>query len=56
MVCLVKNLPGNAGDVGLIPGQGTNIPKAAEQRSQYATNTEPAPQLESLCASVKDLA
>ena len=36
VVCLVKNLPGNAGDVGLIPGQGTKIPQAAEQLSQHA--------------------
>ena len=27
----VKNLPSNAGDVGLIPGQGTKIPHAAGQ-------------------------
>ena len=25
---VVKNLPANAGDVGLIPGQGTKIPHA----------------------------
>ena len=30
---VVKNLPGNAGDTGLIPGQETKIPHAAEQLS-----------------------
>ena len=28
---MVKNLPCNAGDMGLIPGQGTKIPLAMEQ-------------------------
>ena len=37
---MVKNLPCNAGDLGLIPVQGTKNPHAAEQLS--------------LCASVKD--
>ena len=32
---VVKNLPCNAGDVGLIPGQGTEIPYATEQLSLY---------------------
>ena len=27
---VVKKLPGNAGEVGLIPGQGTEIPHATE--------------------------
>ena len=27
---VVKNLPRNAGDVGVIPGQGTKIPHATE--------------------------
>ena len=39
---MVKNLPSNAGDVGLIPGQGTKIPHAAEQISLRATTTESA--------------
>ena len=30
---LVKNLPSNAGDEGLIPGLGTKIPHALEQLS-----------------------
>ena len=37
---VVKNLPYNAGDVGLIPGQVTKIPNAAGQQSPCATNTE----------------
>ena len=28
---MVKNLPANAGDMGLIPGRGTKILHAAEQ-------------------------
>ena len=28
---MVKNLPCNAGDMGLIPGQGIKIPVAMEQ-------------------------
>ena len=36
----VKNPPSNAEDVGLIPGQGTKIPHAAEQLSLSATTTE----------------
>ena len=27
---VVKNLPSNAGDVGLIPGQGTEIPHVGQ--------------------------
>ena len=30
---VVKNLPCNAGDGGLIPGQGSKIPHAAKQLS-----------------------
>jgi len=30
---VVKNLPCNSGDVGLIPGQGTEIPYATMKRS-----------------------
>ena len=37
---VVKNLPGNAGDAGSIPGQGTKIPHAAGQLSPRATTTE----------------
>ena len=37
---VVKNLPSNAGDVGLIPGRGTKIPRAAGQLSPRATATE----------------
>ena len=33
---MVKTLPCNAGDVGLIPGQGTKIPCAAGQLSPCA--------------------
>ena len=38
----VKSLPCNAGDVGLIPGQGTKIPHATEQLSPHASTREPA--------------
>ena len=38
---VVKNLASNAGDAGLIPGQGTKIPHAIEQLSQRASTTEP---------------
>ena len=34
---VVKNLPSNAGDAGLIPGQGTKIPQAVEQLILYTT-------------------
>ena len=37
---VVKNPPYNAGDVGLIPGQGTKIPHAAGQLSPSDTTTE----------------
>ena len=46
--------------MGLIPGQGTLIPCAAEQLSPRAATTEPActgahrPQLETPCTSAKD--
>ena len=36
-----KNLPSSAGNAGLIPGQGTKSPHAAEQLSPCATTTEP---------------
>ena len=38
---VVKNPPSNAGDAGLIPGQGTKIPHAAGQLSPLAATTEP---------------
>ena len=38
---VIKNLPSNAGDVGLIPGFGTKIPHAAKQLSPCTANTEP---------------
>ena len=31
---MVKTLPYNAGDVGLIPGQGANIPHASGSKNQ----------------------
>ena len=37
---VVKNLPCNAGDAGLLPGQRTKIPHAAGQLSPHATTTE----------------
>ena len=37
---VVKNLPSNAGDEDLIPGQGTKIPNATGQLSLHATTTE----------------
>ena len=37
---MVKNLPLDAGDVGLTLGQGTEIPPATEQVSPRATATE----------------
>ena len=40
---MVKTLPSNAGDSGLIPGQGTKIPHAAGQLSPCAATTEPTP-------------
>ena len=35
---VVKNLPSNAGDAGLIPGQGTKIPHAAGQLKPASCN------------------
>ena len=37
---VVKNLPSNAGDAGLIPGWRTKIPHASGQPSPYATTAE----------------
>ena len=34
------NLPGNAGDTGLIPGQGTKIPHVTEQLGPRTATTE----------------
>ena len=51
----LMNPPCNAGDTGSILGWVTKIPHAVEQRSPWATTTEPtAWQLESLCAAVRD--
>ena len=36
----MKNLPSNAGDMGLIPGWGTKIPHATGQLSPHATIIE----------------
>ena len=49
---VVKNLPSNAGDTGLIPGQGTKVPHATGQLSLWVATAEPegsgahTPQLE----------
>ena len=37
---VVENLPSNAGDVGLILGQGTKISYARDQLSLWATTGE----------------
>ena len=56
---VVKNPPSNAGDAGLIPGQGTKLPHATGQLSPCAATTEPtcsgacAPQLRSNAAKNK---
>ena len=58
---MVKNLPSNAGDMGLIPGWEIINPRDAGQLRWYATYTEPElsgarlPQLQrSLRAAMKD--
>ena len=38
---MVKNPPFNAGDVGLIPDQGTETPQAAGQLAPHAASTDP---------------
>ena len=38
---MVKDIPCNAEDVGLIPGQKPKIPHAAEQLNLHAIITEP---------------
>ena len=49
---VVESLPCSAGDVGLIPGQGTKIPHATEQLSLYAATTEArTPVRESVCCN-----
>ena len=56
---MVKNLPSNAGDVGSVPGQGTEVPHVSEQLSLSTITTEPkhpgacVPPLESPCAATK---
>ena len=37
---VVRNLPSNAKDTGLTPGQGPKVPDAAGQLSPHATTTE----------------
>ena len=37
----IKNLPCNAGDAGLIPGQGTKMPHAREQLTPCTATKEP---------------
>ena len=46
---VVKNLPYNAGDAGLIPGWGTKIPHAMWQLSPRTTTTELARLNERAC-------
>ena len=54
--------PCNTRDTGSIPDLGTKIPHATEQLSLHMATTEPThfgackPQLQSLCAAMKDLA
>ena len=58
---MINNSLCNAGNVGLIPGWGHNIPYATEKLSPLVATTEPThpgahvPQLESLCVAMKDL-
>ena len=52
---VVKNLPSSVGDVGSIPGQGTQIAHATGKLSQCATTTEArVSQLDILCSVTKD--
>ena len=56
---VVKTLPCNTGDMGLIPDQGTEIPRAVEQLRPCTTATkpmcsQPKPQLESLGNTTED--
>ena len=56
---VVKNPHCNAGDMDLIPGQGTKLPYAAQQLIPHTTATELVhygtcvPQLESLCTAAR---
>ena len=50
---MVKNLPGNAGDVISIPGQGNMIPHAMEQLNPCAATTE-AKELWSPCTAIRE--
>jgi len=52
---VVKNPPRNAGDSGLIPGQGTinKIPHAEEQLSPQTSTTESEPKCKSPPATAK---
>ena len=52
---VVKNLPCNAEDTGLIPGWGTKILHAAEHLSPCTVTTEPTPQLESPGATATEV-
>ena len=48
---LVKNPPCIVGNLGSIPGQGTEISHTKEQLNPHTATTEPSPQLESVCHS-----
>ena len=50
----VKNLPFNAGNTGLIPGQETKIPHALGQVSPHATTNTHVPQLRHNAAKTKN--
>ena len=38
---MIKDLPSNAGDIGLITGQGTKTPRDTGQLSPHTPTTEP---------------
>ena len=46
---VVRNLPCNAGDLSSIPGQGTNIPRAAGQLGWQVATTEPVLHKQRVC-------
>ena len=50
----VKNLPCNAGDMGLIHGRGTMIPHAMEQLSLHSSIESPCAETEDPPGSSKD--
>jgi len=50
---MVRNLPSNAGDMGLIPGQGSEIPQAIQQLSLRATSKDPTSTTKIPCATTK---